>query len=193
MNRICVFSGSSPGVHPEYRQVAIDLGRTLARRDLVLVYGGASVGLMGTLADTVLQGGGQVVGVIPQALVSKEVAHPNLSQLRVVASMHERKQQMADLADGFIALPGGLGTLEEFTEILTWAQLGLHQKPCGLLNVKGYYDRFIHFLDHAVEERFLAPGHRAMLLIAETPEELLASFLSYRAPVLEKWLDRTST
>ena len=193
VKRLCVFSGSSPGARAEYGQLAIDLGHSLAQRGLVLVYGGAKVGLMGILADTVLGAGGQAIGVIPQALVHKELAHSRLTELRVVSSMHERKQQMAELSDGFIALPGGLGTLDELAEVLTWAQLGLHQKPCGLLNVNGYYDRLMEFLDHAVAERFLTPVHRAMLLVAETPAELLGLFSSYRAPLVEKWLDRDGT
>ena len=193
VKRLCVFSGSSPGARPEYRQVAGDLGRALARRGLGLIYGGARVGLMGVLADAALEAGGEVVGVIPEALLKKEIAHPKLTELRVVPSMHERKRQMAELADGFIALPGGMGTLEEFTEVLTWAQLGMHRKPCGLMNVAGYYDRFIHFLDHAVAERFVAAAHRSMMVVASTPEELLEAFATFRAPVVDKWLDRDTT
>jgi uncharacterized protein (TIGR00730 family) len=193
VKRLCVFAGSSPGAREEYRQAAVGLGRALAARDIALVYGGAKVGLMGALADAVLGSGGEVVGVIPQALAAKDVAHHGLTELRIVASMHERKQLMADLSDGFVALPGGIGTLEEFAEVLTWAQLGLHQKPCGLLNVAGYYTRIMEFLDHSVAERFLAPAHRAMLLVAEAPEELLGLLASYQPQVVEKWLDRDSS
>src|SRR5262245_7535509 len=149
MKRVCVFTGSSPGARPEYRRAAEALGHELAHRGLGLVYGGARVGLMGMLADAALSSGGEVIGVIPERLKSREIAHGNLTELRVVGSMHERKQQMAQLADAFIAMPGGLGTLEEFTEVMTWAQLGLHRKPCGLLNVHDYYKCFIDLLDHA--------------------------------------------
>ncbi len=192
LTRLCVFCGSSPGARPEYRQAAAALGAALARRSLGLVYGGARVGLMGAVADAALEAGGRVTGVIPRALVGKEIAHPGLSELRVVGSMHERKQLMAELADGFIALPGGMGTLEEFTEILTWAQLGLHRKPCGLLNVRDYFAPYMAMLDHAVAERFVSPAHRAMLLVAGDADALLERFASYRAPSLEKWLDRES-
>lgn len=193
MKRICVFAGSSPGAREEYRQAACDLAAELGGRGLSLVYGGARVGLMGTLADTVLNHGGEVIGVIPEALIGKEVAHAGLSELRIVSSMHERKRQMSELADAFVALPGGIGTVEEFTEILTWAQLGLHTKPCGLLNTRGYYDRFIGFVDHAVSERFLRPDHRSMLIVAERPHELLETFARYRPPVVDKWIDRRDT
>jgi uncharacterized protein (TIGR00730 family) len=193
VKRICVFSGSSPGARPEYGEAAADLGRVLARSGLTVVYGGAKVGLMGVLADAALGAGGEVIGIIPRALMDKELAHEKLTELRVVASMHERKGQMAELSDGFIALPGGMGTLEELTEVLTWAQLGLHRKPCGLLNIAGYYDGFTTFLDHAVAERFIARAHRDMLLVAHTPAELVQAFGTYRAPVVEKWIDRKAT
>jgi uncharacterized protein (TIGR00730 family) len=193
MRHICVFSGSSSGARPEYRDAAAALGRAIAAAGLGLVYGGAKVGLMGVLADAALASGGKVVGIIPQALVDKEVAHEGLTELRVVSSMHERKGQMADLADGFIALPGGLGTLEELAEVLTWAQLGMHRKPCGLLNVAGYYDGLTAFLDHAVDERFMRAAHREMLLVASTAQELLESFSTYRPPSVEKWIERTET
>ena len=193
MRHICVFSGSSSGARPEYRDAAAALGRAIAGAGLGLVYGGAKVGLMGVLADAALAGGGKVVGIIPQALVDKEVAHEGLTELRVVSSMHERKGQMADLSDGFIALPGGLGTLEELAEVLTWAQLGMHRKPCGLLNVAGYYDGLTAFLDHAVDERFMRPAHRDMLLVAATAQELLKSFSTYSPPTVEKWIERRET
>ena len=158
MRSVCVFCGSNPGRRPEYLAGAADLGRTLASRGIRVVYGGAHVGVMGALADAVLAAGGEIIGVIPGLLVDAEVAHSGLTELRVTGSMHERKATMAGLAEGFIALPGGLGTLEEFAEIVTWAQLGLHAKPTGLLNLLGYYDGLLRFLDHATQERFVRPG-----------------------------------
>ncbi len=190
IERICVFAGSSPGGRPEYVTAARALGRALANERIELVYGGAGVGLMGAVADAVLDRGGSVVGVIPRALMEREVAHVGLTELRVVGSMHERKAEMADLADAFVALPGGLGTLEEMFEVLTWAQLGHHTKPCGLLNVAGYYDRMLSMIDHAAEERFVAPEHRAMLLVDAEPGPLIERFRAYRAPQVSKWLDR---
>jgi uncharacterized protein (TIGR00730 family) len=164
MQRLCVFAGSSPGAQTEYLAAARELGAALVHRSMGLVKGGTRVGLMGALADAVLVGGGHVTGVMPASLVAKEVAHQGLSDLRVVASMHERKAMMNDLADGFIALPGGWGTLEEFFEVLTWAQLGLHRKPCGLLNVSGFFDGLLAFIDHTIDERFVKRENRAMLL-----------------------------
>ena len=193
MTRLCVYCGSSSGSQPEYTEAAEDLGRALVKRNIELVYGGASVGTMGVLANTVLAEGGRVIGIIPQALVDREVAHTGLSELRVVTSMHERKTLMAELSDGFIALPGGLGTLEELFEVLTWGQLGLHQKPCGLLNIRDYYRSLIDFLDHAVGEEFIKAVHRAMLLVEERPDRLLQRFERYHAPRVAKWVDRTST
>jgi uncharacterized protein (TIGR00730 family) len=193
MHRICVFAGSSPGARPEYALAAQELGRALVARRLGVVYGGARVGLMGAVADTVLAGGGLVTGVIPEGLVTKEIAHDGLTELRVVASMHERKAMMNDLADGFIALPGGWGTLEEFFEVLTWAQLGLHRKPCGLLNAHGYFDRLLSFIDHSVDERFVRSHHRSMVLVARSPDELLRQFDAYVPSVVEKWIDRAAT
>src|SRR4249920_4276830 len=193
MHRICVFAGSSPGARPEYALAAQELGRALVARRLGVVYGGARVGLMGAVADTVLAGGGLVTGVIPEGLVTKEIAHDGLTELRVVASMHERKAMMNDLADGFIALPGGWGTLEEFFEVLTWAQLGLHRKPCGLLNVSGYYDRLLEFLDLTVEERFVKSQHRALVITSTSPTDLLERFATYRPPQVEKWIDRAAS
>jgi hypothetical protein len=190
IERICVFAGSSPGGRPEYVIAARALGRALADERIGLVYGGAGVGLMGAVADAVLDRGGSVVGVMPRALVEREVAHSGLTELRVVGSMHERKAEMADLADAFVALPGGLGTLEEMFEVLTWAQLGYHTKPCGLLNVAGYYDRMLSMMDHAAEERFVAPEHRAMILVDAEPGPLIERFRAYRAPQVSKWLDR---
>ena len=190
MRRICVFCGSSPGRSPAYAQAAVELGQTLVARGLGLVYGGASVGLMGILADTVLQAGGEVIGVIPDTLIRYEVAHRGLPDLRVVSSMAERKTLMADLSDGFISLPGGTGTLDEMTEMLTWSQLGEHDKPSGLLDVDSFYSNLIAFLDHAVEERFLRPEHRAMLIVETSANALLDRFESYTAPKLEKWIGR---
>jgi uncharacterized protein (TIGR00730 family) len=193
MQRICVFLGSSPGERPNYARAVRDLAAVLVERNLTLVYGGSRVGLMGTLADSVLEAGGEVIGVIPDRLFSKETPHNGLTELRVVSSMHERKQVMSDLSDGFLALPGGVGTLEELTEIYTWGQLGLHRKPCGLLNVEGYFDHLIRFLDHAVQEGFLKPVHRERLLVGEDPKILLDQLDGYRAPDLGRWLDRSST
>src|SRR5262245_59107787 len=193
MNRICVFTGSRPGAQLQYREAARELGRTLAERKIGLVYGGAQVGLMGSLADAVLEAGGQVTGVIPESLVAKEIAHHGLSTLRIVASMHERKALMADLADGFIALPGGWGTLEEFFEVLTWGQLGLHRKPCGLLNVGGFFDGLLSFIDHSIAEGFVRREHRSMVLVADTPNAMLEAFGGYAPPTVEKWIDRAAT
>jgi uncharacterized protein (TIGR00730 family) len=190
VRRLCVFTGSSPGGHPDYAAAAAELGRTLAGEGIGVVYGGASVGLMGVVADATLAAGGEVAGVIPQALVDREIAHPGLSELHVVGSMHERKALMADLADGFVALPGGTGTLDELFEVITWAQLGLHAKPLGLLDVRGYYAGLVAFLDHAVQERFVAPQHRDMLVVADEPAALLEAFRRWRAPAGSKWLDR---
>ncbi len=193
MKRVCVFSGSSPGGDLAYRAAATHLGHRLAERGLELVYGGASVGLMGAVADAAMEGGGHVIGVIPQSLVDREVAHDSLSDLRVVDSMHERKALMAELADAFVALPGGVGTLEELFEIYTWNQLGLHAKPLGLFNVRGYFDGLARFLDHAVEERFVTPKHRAMLLVSEELDDLLDGLAAWEAPSQPKWIDRAQS
>jgi uncharacterized protein (TIGR00730 family) len=190
MERLCVFSGSSPGASPDYERAAQELGRALAAQGIGLVYGGASVGLMGALADAMLDAGGDAVGVIPRALVEREIAHPGLSDLRVVGSMHERKALMAELADGFVALPGGMGTLEELFEVYTWTQLGLHSKPLGLLDVRSYYAKLVAFLDHAVEERFLTVEHREMLVVEERADALLEAFRRWRPPARTKWIDR---
>ncbi len=194
VKRICVFCGSGLGVKPEYVRAAVLLGHTLANKNIGLVYGGGSVGLMGKIAHAVLQHGGEVIGVIPKELVEKEVAFTELSDLRVVGSMHERKALMEKLSDGFIALPGGLGTIEEFFEILTWAQLGMHQKPCGLLNVGHYYDKLVEFLDYAVNQQFIEWEHRSMLLIEKNPGVLLKKFKGYQPPKVDKaeWALRMS-
>ena len=186
IQHVCVFCGSSPGAHPRYVQAARHLGQTLARRGLTLVYGGAKVGTMGQLAQAALDTGGHVIGVIPRALAEMEVAHTGLPDLRVVDSMHERKALMADLADAFIALPGGLGTIEEFFEVLCWAQLGLHTKPCGLLNVGGYYDRLTSFLDLCVEEQFVRATHRELILVEQDTDALLETIERYQAPRADK-------
>jgi uncharacterized protein (TIGR00730 family) len=190
---VCVFAGSSPGSRPEYRQHATELGRALAARGIGVVYGGTRVGLMGAVADAVLASGGQVTGVIPAALVAKEIAHDGLTELHVVASMHERKATMADLSDAFIALPGGWGTWEEFFEILTWGQLGLHRKPCGLLNVEGYFDPLLAFVRHSFDEGFVRREYGSMISVSDSPEGLLDKLASYDAPSIEKWIDRGST
>ncbi|OIP16013.1 MAG: TIGR00730 family Rossman fold protein [Comamonadaceae bacterium CG_4_10_14_3_um_filter_60_42] len=189
MRAICVYCGSSPGRLDAYADAARALGEALVARDLGLVYGGASIGLMGLVADTVLQLGGRAVGVIPQALARKEVVHRHLTELHVTQSMHERKTMMAELSDGFIAMPGGIGTFEEIFEIWTWAQLGIHAKPCGLLNVAGYFDALISFLDHATAEQFLKAPHRAQLIVEQQPEALLDRFASYQPPSTRKWLE----
>ncbi len=186
MQRICVFCGSSPGVRPEYSAAAQALGQALVAAGIELVYGGASVGLMGIVARTVLAGGGRVTGVIPRLLAEKEVALTSLDDLRIVDSMHERKALMAELADGFIALPGGIGTIEEFVEVLTWAQLGIHSKPCGLLNSAGYYDRLLGFFDHMLEQGFIRPACRSTILVAQEPLSLLEAMGSYRSPKEDK-------
>jgi uncharacterized protein (TIGR00730 family) len=193
MRRLCVFSGSSPGGHPDYAQAAEELGRALAAQRIGLVYGGAHVGLMGAIAKAALDAGGEVVGVIPQALVDREIAHTGLTDLHVVGSMHERKAKMAELADGFIALPGGMGTLEELFEVYTWTQLGLHSKPLGLLDVRGYYAQLAGFLDHAVAERFVTAEHREMLVVEERAEAMIEAFRRWRPPVRTKWIDRSET
>jgi hypothetical protein len=185
-----VFCGSSFGRRPEYREAAVRLGEELVKRGLRLIFGGGGIGLMTALADKVLADGGEVIGVIPQALVDKEVAHTGLADLRIVGSMHERKALMADLADGFVALPGGIGTLEEFCEVLTWAQLGLHQKPCALLDVANYFRELKSFFDHMVEERFLKPQHRQFLFLADDAGILLDQLEQYQAVRLPKWIGR---
>jgi uncharacterized protein (TIGR00730 family) len=190
MPRICIFCGASPGRDPAHRAAAADMGRLIARRGIGLVYGGASVGLMGTVADAVRTAGGEVIGVIPQSLVDRELAHYGLDDLRVVPSMHARKALMAELSDAFIALPGGIGTLEELFEIWTWAQLGSHVKPVGVLNVSGFYDPLLAFLDHVVAEEFLRIEHREMIVVDGTPTGLLERLVTYEAPAVEKWIGR---
>jgi uncharacterized protein (TIGR00730 family) len=189
IRRLCVFCGSSAGRERGYRRLAESLARALAERGIGIVYGGARVGLMGALADAALAAGGEVIGVIPQALIDREIGHRGLTELRIVDSMHERKALMAELADGFVALPGGVGTLEELFEVWTWAQLGLHAKPCGLLDTDGFYGPLVAFLDHQVDAGFVREAHRAMLLTVHSPEELLTAFAAYRPPRVGKWLE----
>lgn len=186
MKSICVFCGSSPGQGAEYMQAARRLGLALAERHLTLVYGGGNVGLMGQVARACLDGGGEVIGVITRQLVNMEVALTILENLYVVETMHERKARMAELADGFVALPGGLGTIEEFFEVLTWSQLGIHKKPCGLLNTAHYYDSLLQFLDTAVDKQFIGSVPRQMVLVDDTPERLLDRFETYQAPHVDK-------
>jgi uncharacterized protein (TIGR00730 family) len=179
ISRLCVFCGTNAGSRGEYGTAARELGTLLATEGIELVYGGASVGIMGELADAVQEAGGHVTGIIPQQLIQKEAAHRGIQDLIVVASMHQRKSQMADLSDGFIALPGGIGTLEGFFEILTWGQLGIHAKPCGILNIAGYFDSLITFLDHAVREGFLTEAHRETIMVESSPSALLARLRAY--------------
>lgn len=189
LKKICVYCGSSNGKNPAYKQAAALLGQAMQQRGIGLVYGGATVGIMGAVANAVLEAGGEVIGVIPKSLAVKELAHQQLTELHVVESMHERKAMMAELSDGFIALPGGWGTLEELFEILTWAQLGFHKKPCGLLNIEGYYDGLFDFLDNAFEQQFVNELYRPMLLKASQADALLDQFGRYTAPVVKKWID----
>lgn len=187
MLRVCVYCGSNSGSRPIYADAARDLADTLVRHELELVYGGADKGIMGVLANAVLERGGRVHGVIPKMLCDKELAHQNLTKLHVVASMHERKMLMAALADGFIAMPGGYGTLEEIVEIVTWGQLRFHDKPCGLLNIDGYFDHLLAYFDNAVAEGFLRPENRGMLMCEKTAAALIRKFEKYTAPRVEKW------
>ena len=189
IKRLAVFCGSNPGARPEYVEGARALGRLLCERGIGVVYGGSSVGMMAALADAVLDDLGDIIGVIPKMLVEREVAHRTLTDLRIVDSMHERKALIAEMSDGFVALPGGIGTLEEFFEIWTWAQLGVHQKPCGLLNIAGYFDPLLRFLDRAVEEKFVRNVHRSMVVVESESQQLLERFESYEPPNVVKWID----
>lgn len=193
LTTICVFCGANSGANPAYRLAAERFGTALARSGRRLVYGGGHVGLMGAIADAVLAAGGGAIGVIPQHLMDREIAHPGLTELRVVASMHERKATMAELADAFVTLPGGLGTLEELFEVWTWGQLGLHRKPYGLLNVERFFDPLLNYLDHAVAERFIRPEHRALLAVDTDPGRLLERLEWQQVPALPKWIDRATT
>jgi uncharacterized protein (TIGR00730 family) len=193
LKRVCVFAGSSAGLNPEYRHGAAALGQALAARGIGLVYGGAKVGLMGVVADAVLAAGKDVIGVIPSALVSKEVAHGGLTELRIVTSMHERKALMADLSDGFIALPGGWGTLDEMFEALTWAQLGIHHKPCGFLNVRGYFDRLLAFMNSMMAEGFVRRENAELVLTADSAAALLDQMAVYQSRTVSKWIPEPSS
>jgi len=188
IKRVCVYCGSSSGNNPAYSLAAKHLANAMCERGIGLVYGGAAVGIMGAVADAVLAGGGEAIGIIPKSLAVKEVAHEKLSQLHVVASMHERKAMMAELSDGFVALPGGWGTLEEIFEILTWAQLGFHEKPCALLNIEGYYDNLIRFMENSFEQGFVNELCRPMLIKSNDPGALLDGFATYSAPRVRKWM-----
>ncbi|MBT8339489.1 MAG: TIGR00730 family Rossman fold protein [Desulfatitalea sp.] len=188
MKRICVYCGSSSGSRTEYLEAAAYLGRCLAKRGVGIVYGGAQVGLMGTVASSALNHGGEVIGVIPE-LFAEKVKHNELSKLYVVPTMHDRKKKMYDLSDGFMALPGGIGTIEEFFEILAWAQLGCHKKPCGILNVLGYFDGILEFVKHSVHQQFLKTEHREMIMVDKDPDALLKQFEKYKAPTVPKWID----
>jgi uncharacterized protein (TIGR00730 family) len=190
LSRIGIFCGSNSGTNPAYTHAGREMGSLLAKDKIGLVYGGGNVGLMGEIANAALAAGGDVIGVIPHALALKELAHNGLTDLRVVDTMHERKAMMAQLSDAFIALPGGFGTLDEFCEILTWAQLGLHSKPCAMLNVAGYFDPLLALFDTAARERFLPAQHRAMLRVGDDPRALLEEIFAYKPPEVEKWISR---
>ena len=193
MTRLCVFCGSSVGSNPAYAEAAVTLGSLLARRGIGLVYGGGNVGLMGVIADAALAAGGEVIGVIPKALADREVANHGVTELRVVDSMHTRKAMMADLSDAFIAMPGGVGTFEEFFEAITWTQLGLHRKACGLLNVAGFYTPLAAFIDQAVSDGFIKPVHRAAIVVDDNPERLLDTLTTIDLPDAPKWSNRRET
>ncbi|GAA0615392.1 TIGR00730 family Rossman fold protein [Virgibacillus siamensis] len=193
MKHLAVFCGSSNGLSEAYRDGAVQLGQELAKQHITLVYGGSSIGIMGAVANTVLENGGNVIGIIPKMLEAKEISHPNLTELIVVDSMHERKAKMAELADGFMALPGGTGTLEEFIEVFTWAQLGMHQKPCGLLNINHYYDPLISLIHHMADQAFLQEQFREMALVDNRPDVLLDKFNSYEPPAVRTYINRKQT
>lgn len=193
LKKLCVYCGSSPGRQSVYTESAQALAAELVNNDIGLVYGGASIGIMGAIADAVLAGGGQVTGIIPRSIAEKEVAHSGLTELKVVESMHERKQAMADIADGFIALPGGLGTIEELFEMLTWAQLGFHTKPIALFNVAGYFDHLLSFLNHAVDEQFVKSEHHSLLLVEDSPGKIIKSMELYQASVVDKCIGRSES
>jgi len=189
LKKICVFCGSSPGADPEFITVARELGREIARRGFALVYGGSDLGLMGAVSQSALDNGTEAIGIIPKIFEGR-VQHPELTELHIVETMHQRKAMMSEMADGFIALPGGMGTFEEILEVVTWAQIGFHVKPCGLLNINGYYDKLLQFLDEAVKQRFIWSAHREMLLTDTSPAGLLDQFDTYVAPKIDKWRDR---
>jgi uncharacterized protein (TIGR00730 family) len=191
LQSLCVFCGSSPGVRPAYTDAARELGGLLAQKGVTLVYGGGNVGLMGVVADAALAAGGKVVGVIPEALAAKEVAHLGLTKLHIVKNMHERKALMADMSDGFVAMPGGFGTFEELFEVVTWSQLGFHKKPCGVLNAGGFFDPLLAMVAHAADEGFIRPAHTGILVAASAPETLLERLAAWAPPAGDKWLHRS--
>ncbi|MBD8874774.1 TIGR00730 family Rossman fold protein [Roseibium polysiphoniae] len=193
MKSVCVFCGSSYGSNPVYTHAASETGTLIAKQGLTLVYGGAKVGLMGTVADAALAAGGEVIGVLPTSLQEKELAHDGLSELHIVGSMHERKAQMAELSDAFLTLPGGAGTMEELFEVWTWGQLGLHNKPCGFLNTQGFYDKLLGFLDFQTQEGFMKPVMRDMVQAAANPADLLEMFRAYQPPATPKWIEAEET
>lgn len=193
MHRVCVFCGSKTGVGDGYRAAAAELGQRMAAANIGLVFGGGSVGLMGVIADAVLEAGGEVIGVLPEMLATKELRHPGVADMRLTADMHERKAVMAELADAFIALPGGYGTFEELFEVITWAQLGIHRKNIGLLNVAGYFDQLVRLIDHAVQEGFVKEKHRGLILVEERPDVLLSRLADYEMPPVKRWLGPEGT
>lgn len=193
MESLCVFCGSASGSRPAYAQVATELGQLMAERKIQLVYGGGKVGMMGALADAVLAAGGEVIGVIPGALVERELAHHGVTDLIIVDSMHQRKAKMSDLSDGFLALPGGYGTLEELFEVITWAQLGFHHKPCGLLNIDGFFDPLLTMLDQAADQQFMSPENRSLLLTANDPADALQQLIEAHPHENPRWIDRSET
>jgi hypothetical protein len=193
MRRVCVFCGSSVGNQPAYAEAAQAMGAVLAKRGIGLVYGGGNVGLMGVVADAVMAHGGEAIGVIPHSLADREIAHGGITQLHVVDSMHARKAMMAELSDAFVAMPGGVGTFEEFFEVVTWTQLGLHRKPCGLLNVQGFYTPLAAFIDQAVSEGFIKPVHRAAIIVDSDPARLLDTLAKVDLPAVPKWIRREET
>ena len=190
MRRLCVFCGSAAGTKPEYLAAAQELGLAMAAEKIELVYGGGRVGLMGAVADSVLKAGGTVIGIMPERLAAKEIAHHGLTELHIVKSMHERKAAMAEMSDGFVAMPGGFGTIEEFCEVLTWSQLGFQKKACGLLNVLGFYDNLIKLFDDMTEQQFVAPVHRELVLVSDNPKEMIELVSNYRHTAPDKWLKR---
>jgi len=193
MQRLCVFCGSKVGVDDGYRRAAAELGRQLAEQDIGLVFGGGSVGLMGVIADAVIQAGGEVIGVLPEMLATKELRHPGVADMRLVPDMHRRKALMAELADAFVALPGGYGTFEELFEIITWAQLGIHRKNIGLLNAAGFFDPLVRMIDHAIQEGFVKEKYRDLILVEERPEALIARLKDYQLPTVKRWMGPEAT
>ncbi len=191
MRRLCVFCGANPGIRESYKSAAAELGSLLAQKKIGLVYGGGRTGLMGVIADAALAAGGEVTGIIPESLVAKEVAHDRLTDLRVVRSMHERKAMMADMSDAFVAMPGGFGTFEEWFEVVTWSQLGIHQKACGLLNVDGFYTPLLAMVEHAANEGFIRPQHQSITIAAPAPIELLGLLEAWVPPTVEKWVEKS--